>query len=103
MARVDDGKVRAIRLFASPPAFDVQLTRPVAALAADRIALEDRLLIMVDRALHQLGLIAVAEQALQRDLTREAQKVFFVARRQVPDPFARIPGDRRLHKEAIAI
>ncbi len=51
VARVNDGKVRTSRLFATQPAFDVKLARSVAALAADRVAMEDGLLIMVDRVL----------------------------------------------------
>ena len=42
---------------------DVELAGPVAALAADRVALEDRWPITVDRARHRLDPVRVAVQA----------------------------------------
>src|SRR5215213_1584780 len=80
--RVDDAVVGAVRRPRAVPA-DVQLARPVAALAADRVAPEGRLAVAVDRALDVVSVVAVAEQAPRRDRAAEVLIADLVARRQV--------------------
>ena len=94
---IHDGVVFPIHLFPRP--LDVQFTGTVTALAADRVAFEDRLAEAIYRVLHVIGAVAMADQAADAD--RPVEMVFAAKRwRQVPRAFLRIPTDRRLEEIA---
>ena len=82
---------------------DVKLAGPVAPLAADRVALEDRRLISVDGARHRLDPVRVAVQARRGDRPVEVGVHPLVTRGQVPLPLLDIPTDRGLEEEAVAL
>src|SRR5262249_11137690 len=65
--RVDDARIHTKDRLAALAPGDVLSAGPVAALAADGVAAEDRRLKAVDRVLDGQGLVAVAEQALGTD------------------------------------
>ena len=55
----------------------MQFAGPMAPLAADRVALEDRRLITVGRARYRLGPVRVAEQASGHDRPVEVECLTF--------------------------
>jgi hypothetical protein len=79
----------------------VVLTRTVTPFAADRMPAEDWGAIVVLRALDEVGLVCVAENAARAYRPLEVRVVFFESRGEVPAPFKGIPGDRRGEEEAI--
>jgi hypothetical protein len=79
----------------------VQLARPVAPLAADGMALEDRRPIAVDRARDRIDPVRVAVQASRHDRAVEVEVRLFIAGREVPPSLLGIPGDRGLEEKAI--
>src|SRR5262249_29585440 len=98
--RIDDGVVDALGIPAG--VFLVQISGAVAALAADGVAAEDRLLVAIDGALHRLGLVAVTEQARRLypaiEVLRRRE-----ARRQVTALALREPAHRRLKQIAVVV
>src|SRR5262249_2793873 len=72
----------------------VQLARPVAALAANPVAREDRLDILADPAGHGVDLVRVAEQAIGGDGPLEMLVSILVAGCQVPNALLRVPAHR---------
>ncbi len=101
---VDDGRVRAVQDVAALAAFDVQLARPVAPLAADGVAAEDRLLVVAQRVGDRLDAVAVAEQTIGVDRPLEAAEERLIGRRKIPDALvAGVPADRRFKQVAAAV
>jgi hypothetical protein len=98
MNRVDDRQVPASRPHCS---CNVQFSRPVAPLAANSVALEDRPSILIDRVRHRFNSVRVAEEALRGDRPVEVAIRPFIAGRQIPLSLPRVPTDRRLEEEAI--
>src|SRR5262249_32220693 len=99
---VDDGVVAPRDLLARLPAADVQLAGAVAALAADGVAVEDRLPVAVERVRDVVRVVAVAEQAAGRDGAAEVLVAHLVAGGQVPAAPLGVPGERRLEEVAVA-
>ena len=82
----------------------MELARPVAALTTNLVALENRRPIPVERtANHRLDPVGVAKQACGLDRPVKMVIQLFIAGRQAPSTCQRVPGDRRLDEEAVAI
>ena len=100
VARVDDRGARARHLHRLA---DVEFARPVAALAADRVAPEDRRAIAALGPLDVLDPVGVAVQAPRGDLPAEVVVPPLEPRREGPVPLLiGEPGDRRLEEEVVA-
>ena len=67
LPRVDDRVVRAGGHVGLAMPSHMQLAGAVAALAADAVALEDRLAVVVDRVGHVIHAVGVAEQTVRSD------------------------------------
>src|SRR5262245_60033006 len=80
----------------------MELAGAVAALAADGVAVEDRLAIAVLGAGDVQRAVAVAIQAGEGHRPVEVQVAVFIAWRQLPSAGA-IPADRRQKQVAVAV
>src|SRR6266849_6436584 len=81
----------------------MELSRSMAALATDRITLEDRLAIAIAALLDRIDMIGMAEQTQRLDRPVELVDRRSQMRRQIPDLPFRVPTDGRLKKIAVAI
>src|SRR5262245_12030172 len=100
MLGIDDGVIRKRRPLAALMALDVQLARTVATLAPHRVAAEDRLPKLIQRALDLLDLIAMANQTPCLDRPVEVQ-LRRIARRDIPEPSLAEPANGRLKQPPV--
>ena len=78
-------------------------TGPVAAFTADGQAVENRLAVAIQRSIHMIDLIAVAEQAGRRHRAAEMLVFLEVPGGQVPDLTRLVPGAGRLEEIPILL
>ena len=108
-SRSEGSRFAGLTIVASAPAAAVgalmcQLSGPVAALAADGVALsKHRCLVTIVGACDPLGPVGVAEETLREYGPIEARHSREIARRQAPPALVGIPGDGRLEQEAVAL
>src|SRR5437660_9711995 len=100
MLRVDDGGVDAGR--GGTRLRHMQRAGAMTALAADRVPVENRLVVAIDRAGHMVGAVRVTEQTLRTDGPAR-QLIGAEARREIPVVLLRIPAHRSLQQGAIAV
>src|SRR5262249_44511729 len=81
----------------------VQFAGAVAALAADGLALKNRLAVAVHRVGHVVGLIAMAKQTVRCDRPAEMRIATLVAGREIPAFLGGIPGERGSEEIAFAV
>src|SRR5437870_10265194 len=72
---------------------DMELSRSMAALATDRITLENRLAIAIAGLLDRIDMVGMAEQTQRLDGTIELVNGRSQVRRQIPDLPFRVPTD----------
>ena len=100
MPGIDDGEIATIDGLL--PA-GMQLARAVTALAANGMALEDRLAVPVDRELDRESAIGMTEETLGLDRPIEVQVALLISRRQVKPPLLAVPRNRRLKQSALML
>src|SRR5216684_383275 len=99
---VHDRVVRTAARFTPLTPGDMKLTGTVTALAADGVPLEYRRAISIDGAIHRLGMVRVAKQAIGRNRPI-GMRIGLKPRRKVPNPLLRVPGNGRLEQVSLAI
>ena len=100
MPRVDDPRHVAGR---ERRLGQVQFSRTMASLAADRMAAEGGRPVAALGSFHMLYLVRMADQAGGRDLPLEAPDPLLITGGESPATFLRIPGDRRLEEIVVAL
>src|ERR1700722_10452166 len=71
--------------------------------AANRLEFRDGKTVTIRGAGNKFGMVGVTEQAAWGDRSPKMRIVFLVPRRQIPDPFQGIPGDRGCEEVTVAI
>ena len=100
MPRIDDCQVTPIDQLLT---LRVQFARTVAAFATNRMALEDRLFISVQRVNDRFDTVGMTKQTVRHDWPIEVHIANIIPRRNVPPILLAIPCDRRLEQSVVVL